>query len=74
MYPDSSLNLWVYSILSSPLLLPLFMLTLVFLCLSFHCYHALGSHYALMALKVSVGHFQTILTSVGQAFLRLVLP
>jgi hypothetical protein len=43
----------------------------VFPCLSSHCYRALGSHYTLMLIEVSVGYIQTISTSVGQAFLRL---
>jgi hypothetical protein len=45
------------------------MSTLLFLCLPSYCYHVLGSHYALG----SVGHVQTILAGVGQAFLQLVL-
>ena len=68
------LSLWVYSILSSLLLLPLPKSTSVFLCLSSRYYPGLGFHYALVPLEVSVGHIQTISTSVGQAFLQLVLP
>jgi hypothetical protein len=40
----------------------------------FHYYRALGSHYALMPLKVYVKHAQTISAGVGQVFLQLVLP
>jgi hypothetical protein len=42
--------------------------------LSSHHYHALGSHYTLVSLKVSIGHVQTISISVRQPFLQLVLP
>jgi hypothetical protein len=65
MHSDSRLNLWVYSILSSLLLLPLPMSILVFLFLSSHCYSVLGSHYLLVPLEVFVQHVQTILTDIG---------
>ena len=42
-------------------------------CLSSYYHRALGFHYALVPLAVSVGHVQTISASVGQAFLQLVL-
>jgi hypothetical protein len=45
------------------------MSTSVFACLSLHYFRVLGSHYALVPLEVFVGHVQTILTIVGQAFL-----
>jgi hypothetical protein len=49
------------------------MSTSVFFLFSYY-YRALGSHYTLLSLETSVGHVQTILTDVGQAFLQLVLP
>jgi hypothetical protein len=66
----SRLNLWVYS-LSRLLLLPL--LNFGPSCLSIHFYHALGSHYAMVSLEVSVGHVQTISIGFGRAFLQLLL-
>jgi hypothetical protein len=68
MHSSSTLNLWVYSILSSLLLLSLPMSTSALTCLSSHCYCALRSHYTLVPLKIFVGHVQTISTGVGQAF------
>jgi hypothetical protein len=73
MHTYSRLNLWLYPILSSVPLLPLSMLTLIFLFLSSHYYRILGSHYTLTPLEVLVGHVQIILTDVGQTFLQLVL-
>ena len=68
------LSLWVYSILSSLLLLPLPKSTSVFLSLSSRYYPGLGFQYAPVPLEVSVRHVQTISTGVGQAFIQLVLP
>jgi hypothetical protein len=65
------LSLWVYHILS--LFTASSMSTLVFLFPFSHCYHALGSHYALASLEVFVENVQTISTHVGQVFLQLVL-
>jgi hypothetical protein len=61
----------VYSIISSLILLPLSMSTLIFPCLSSHCY--LRLHYTLVLLEVSDRHVQTISTYVAQVFLQLVL-
>jgi hypothetical protein len=52
MHSYSRLNPWVYSIHSNLLLLSLTMLTLAFICLSFHCYLALGAQCELMALEI----------------------
>lgn len=73
MHSYIRLNLWVYFILPSLLLLSLSMSTLAFPGLSSHCYDVLGWHYALVPLEVPVEHVQTISTKVGQAFLYLVL-
>ena len=58
------LSLWVYTILSSLLLLPLPKSTSVFLCLSSRYYPGFGFHYAPVPLEVSVAHVQTISTGV----------
>jgi hypothetical protein len=55
------LNLWIYLILSSLILMHLPMSTLVS-----HYYHALRSDYT---LEVSIEYVQTISTGVGQVFL-----
>jgi hypothetical protein len=60
--------------LSILLVLSLCVSTSVFLDLFFHYYRALGFHYALVPIDVSVGHAQTISIGVGQAFLELVPP
>jgi hypothetical protein len=65
---------WAYFILSNLNLLPLSLLTSVFLFLFSYCYRAIGSHYAWVPLEVSDGHVQTISTDVEQSFLQLVLP
>jgi hypothetical protein len=71
MHSCSSINLWLYSIPPSLLLLYLSMLTSTFSSLSSHCYRVLEFYYAL----VLVGYVQTISTGVGQAFFsQLVLP
>jgi hypothetical protein len=74
MHSYSRLNFSVYFILSNLLLLYLPMSTLIFISLSSHCYHALGFHYALVPLDITVGCVQIISTDVGQAFLQLVHP
>jgi hypothetical protein len=49
------------------------MSTWVFPYISFYCYRALGLHYTLVPLEVSVAHVQTISIGVGQAFYSFIL-
>ena len=65
------LSLWVYSILSSLLLLPLPKSTSVFLCLSSRYYPGLGFHYAPVPLEVSAGHFRQRIIQIKQIFCNL---